>query len=149
MEYYRKNDVMKAIDKNNNYSLVSRTTPEPDGYVNHRWENSAGWTKIEEAEYNDTLSDWQTELRQYSLHVCVHDPRQDEGFDGVDDQGWLDIEWPTDVQEAMTDDSWFGFEENCQHGYCGRIDFITPISSDKMIKKIKGIAGIVNVQFDM
>lgn len=62
MKYYRKNDVMKAIDDENNYSLVSRTDPEPDGYVNHHWKGDPGegWTEIKEEEYNDTLSDWQT-----------------------------------------------------------------------------------------
>lgn len=84
-------------------------------------------------------------IKSYSIHVCVHDPRNDPDFDGVDDQGWLDIDWPADVQEAMSD-SWFGFEENCWRNYCARIDFETEIPMSKMIDKLESIKGITNAE---
>lgn len=60
MEFYKKeikNDILvKAIDKQNNYSLASQNDPELEGYINHMWENDISkWIKISGEEVEEIL----------------------------------------------------------------------------------------------
>lgn len=58
----------------------------------------------------------------FSVHVCVARPDGEALEVYGPDAGWLAVTFPDDIRDAMVD-SWFGFEENCSHGYCARVDF--------------------------
>lgn len=77
---------------------------------------------------------------KYSVHVCVLRPTPEEldMWEGNPEAGWLNIYWPEELERGK---KWFGAEENCAHGYCGRIAFDNddPEGTVEDLEAIRGI----------
>lgn len=81
-------------------------------------------------------------MTQFSIHVCLDEPDDEakesaEDFTNLQDykglaydENWLEIAGDLEYRAGVTVvDTWFGFEENCDHGNCAKITLESEDSS--------------------
>jgi hypothetical protein len=73
MKYYKKAKspeeiLVKSVDDNGNYSIASNLDPEPDGFIDHAYNNWNGWDEI---------------TRQEAASIIGYDPDDGAGRRGI------------------------------------------------------------------